>query len=142
MRCSYQADAVKKGSLRCPEWRFDSTKGDDKHLKDQPELAWHLDLVKIPSETEERREYVDDVDTKAVLLPNILDIDIFMALSCTRQAHSRIFAKMAVQGIIYCLWDPCPLICVPIPFVSDSVSVGSPLMAFDNRQRVLRQRTP
>ncbi|CAE8599575.1 unnamed protein product, partial [Polarella glacialis] len=123
MRCSYQADAVKKGSLRCPEWRFDSTKGDDKHLKDQPELAWHLDLVKIPSETEERREYVDDVDTKAVLLPNILDIDIFMALSCTRQAHSRIFAKMAVQGIIYCLWDQIMIPTVYVRLLSGSIDL-------------------
>jgi len=114
MRCEYQADSVRRSSaskdcsLKWPVWKFDSTKKDDKDdkfLTDQPGLAWHLSLVKTPDDSEERREYVDDVDTKVVLLPNILDIDIFMALASTGHSHKRIFASLPVQGIIYCLWD-------------------------------------
>jgi len=112
MRCEYQADAEEQRAgglgalrLRWPVWKYDSTKTDDMYMKDQPNLQWHLSLVKRPHESEERREYVDDVDVKVVLLPNILDIDIFMALASTRESMQRIFAKLPVQGIIHCLWD-------------------------------------
>jgi len=105
MRCEYQSDVIEKESLMWPVWKYDSTKTDDKSLKDQAGILWHLRLVKTPDDSEERREYVDDVDTKVVLLPNILDIDIFMALASAGQNHNRIFSKLPVQGIICCLWD-------------------------------------
>mmetsp|Transcript_28820 Transcript_28820/g.89693 ORF Transcript_28820/g.89693 Transcript_28820/m.89693 type:complete len:675 (-) Transcript_28820:172-2196(-) len=105
MRCEYQSDADIKDNLKWPVWKFDSTRSDDRFLEDQKDILWHLRLVKTPDDSEERREYVDDVDTKVVLLPNILDIDIFMALASAGENHSRIFSKLPVQGIICCLWD-------------------------------------
>jgi len=105
MRCEYQSDVAEKDSLRWPIWKYDSTKSDDKALKEQPEIAWHLRLVQTPDDREERREYVEDVDTKVLLIPNVLDIDIFMALAATGQSHSSIFSKLPVLGIICCLWD-------------------------------------
>eukprot|EP00930_Biecheleria_cincta_P095740 TRINITY_DN8766_c0_g3_i2.p1 TRINITY_DN8766_c0_g3~~TRINITY_DN8766_c0_g3_i2.p1 ORF type:complete len:911 (-),score=181.24 TRINITY_DN8766_c0_g3_i2:400-3132(-) len=112
MRCAYQPDTKNKDGLEWPEWRFDSTKYEESLRTDQPELGWHLDLVKRPQESEERREYVQDVTTRAVLIPNIIDIDVFMALACTGADSSQIFSKLAVQGIINCLWDH--LICYAI----------------------------
>lgn len=112
MRCAYQPDATKKNGLQWPEWRFDSRKEDENLRRDQPALIWHLDLVKRPSESEERREYVQDVTTRALLIPNMIDIDIFMALASTGTNGARIFSKLAVQGIIYFLWDH--LICYAI----------------------------
>lgn len=97
MRCAYQADVKQReDSLKMPEWRCQPNK---------PEVAWHAQLIQAPDEHEDGREYVDDVETKVVLLPNILDIDIFMALACTRPANIRIFERLPVQGVIYCLWD-------------------------------------
>jgi len=108
MRCAYRHDASSKAGsegLLWPDWRYNSEIKDDRQLSNQPELAWHLTLVPAPDIKDERREGIDDVDTKVVLLPNLLDIDIFMALACTQVAHSSIFAKLSVQGAVHCLWD-------------------------------------
>ncbi|CAK0902450.1 unnamed protein product [Prorocentrum cordatum] len=105
LRCAYQADCERdEGEVfSWPVWKFDSTKQDDRDLQNQPELRWHLDLVQRPEDDADKREYVVDVDTTVLLVPNILDIDIFMALAQTR--HGRIFARLPVQGIVGCLWE-------------------------------------
>jgi len=130
MRCTYQADfkavdveqqsglqvrdSTEKEKIRLPQWQWDSDKADKADWKDQVQTErWHADLVQTPAEDQERRDHVYDVDTKVVLLPNILDIDIFMALASTPEAHSCIFAKLSVQGIIYCCWDN---LCIPVVY--------------------------
>lgn len=102
MRSDYQADTKRKDNMNWPEWRYDPSR---KSLEDQPELAWHTRLVRKAAEMETRREYIEDVDTKCCLLPNILDIDIFMALACTKDESRNVFKTLPVIGAIQCMWD-------------------------------------
>jgi len=103
MRCDYQPDSITRDGLDMPEWRFNSSLRNDP--KEQPQIAWHWDLVKAVGHDQDGRSYVQDVDTKAILMPNILDIDLLWALACVRPEHSHIFSRVPVQGIVYCMWD-------------------------------------
>lgn len=103
MRCDYQPDC-KESSLgqhelhvEWPLWKYDS------NTNVAP--PWHSKLIEVPPEKQSRSLRVYDVETKALLLPNILDIDIFMAWSSARGVHRQIFQSLPIRGAIQCLWD-------------------------------------
>eukprot|EP00435_Cladocopium_sp_Y103_P028663 s128_g7.t1 len=102
VRCTYQPDVVKRRQLTWPQWEYDA---DNQVYKE-----WHSAFIP-PRVGGVRQDNVYDVDVKVVLLPNLLDVDIFMALSLdyswtrTWETDNHVFAKLPIQGAIYCLWD-------------------------------------
>ncbi|CAK9009671.1 unnamed protein product [Durusdinium trenchii] len=86
-RCTYRPDVVQRRQLMWPQWEYDA---------DNQVAAV-------------RQDNVYDVDVKVVLLPNLLDVDIFMALTRTWETDNHVFAKLPIQGAIYCLWDKSPV---------------------------------
>ncbi|CAJ1335565.1 unnamed protein product [Effrenium voratum] len=95
-RCTYQPDMVQRRDLMWPQWEYDAD--------NQVQKRWHARFV--PKRAADiRQDNVYDVDVKVVLLPNLLDVDIFMALTRTWETHNHVFAKLPIQGAIYCLWD-------------------------------------
>jgi len=103
------------GDLKVPRWNFDSDK------EEAP--PWHAKLVVVPENNGELIECMEDVDTGVLLLPNILDIDIFMALASMKPSHFRIFTTVPVQGIIYCLWDHLIVRPLYVRIVADIIGV-------------------
>eukprot|EP00931_Biecheleriopsis_adriatica_P060721 TRINITY_DN36478_c0_g1_i1.p1 TRINITY_DN36478_c0_g1~~TRINITY_DN36478_c0_g1_i1.p1 ORF type:complete len:1022 (-),score=193.83 TRINITY_DN36478_c0_g1_i1:77-3004(-) len=101
MRCIYRPDVITRDSVMLPAWKFDS----QKDVSQQPSISWHDDFMPRYSKSRSSRDHVADVSVKAMLLPNMLDIDIFMALSQVENDGIAVFSKLSVQGIIYCLWD-------------------------------------
>lgn len=96
VRCTYQPDVVKRRQLTWPQWEYDA---DNQVYKE-----WHSNFIP-PRVGGVRQDNVYDVDVKVVLLPNLLDVDIFMALTRTWETDNHVFAKLPIQGAIYCLWD-------------------------------------
>eukprot|EP00443_Scrippsiella_acuminata_P050096 CAMPEP_0115537688 /NCGR_PEP_ID=MMETSP0271-20121206/88464_1 /TAXON_ID=71861 /ORGANISM="Scrippsiella trochoidea, Strain CCMP3099" /LENGTH=945 /DNA_ID=CAMNT_0002970505 /DNA_START=84 /DNA_END=2921 /DNA_ORIENTATION=+ len=92
-----QDDVVKADGIRIPQWGYDAG------ARKAP--SWHQLLIPVLDNREDGNEDVDDVQTKAVLLPNILDIDLIKALARMPQAHINTFDRLSVQGVLYCLWD-------------------------------------
>eukprot|EP00439_Symbiodinium_sp_Y106_P007986 s2976_g1.t1 len=100
LRCAYQDGTAKVRGLTWPRWEFNA-EVDAAHQK---QLAWHKKFVpKIVGDI--RQDNVYDVDVKVLLLPNVLDVDILMALTRTWETHGHVFSKLPIQGVIYCLWD-------------------------------------
>lgn len=116
MRCAYQPDAVQMAAgprdILWPCWKREPDPDDDDsnhhHCgKCGAETEWQRRLVEAAEEnsTDERQNYMYDVATRVVLLPNVLDIDIFKALSVLWSQHNKLFARLPVQGILNCAWD-------------------------------------
>ena len=82
--------------MRWPEWKYDTSVGQAP--------AWHSSFLQVPKEHQARSSKVFDVETLVLLLPNILDIDIFMALASTRSVHRHIFNSLAIKAAVHCLW--------------------------------------
>eukprot|EP00927_Polykrikos_kofoidii_P077821 TRINITY_DN74728_c0_g1_i1.p1 TRINITY_DN74728_c0_g1~~TRINITY_DN74728_c0_g1_i1.p1 ORF type:complete len:996 (-),score=134.56 TRINITY_DN74728_c0_g1_i1:301-3288(-) len=98
MKCTYQTDVrrVKQNRLRWPMWfLWKGTKN-----------SWQANFLADVYSTKDggRHESMYDVEMKVVLVPNFLDIDILWALARTWSFHRRIFNKLAVQGLITCMW--------------------------------------
>lgn len=105
MRCIYHGDTKKsddKAAMLLPIWKFDINQGT---FENQPEIAWHRWLVPETHGLALRTDYVYNVTVSTVLLPNILDLDMFVALGRVLHPHIRIFSKLSVQGMIHCLWN-------------------------------------
>jgi len=102
LQCAYQPDqkltrlGQRQDKVRWPEWKYDATLG---HAP-----TWHGKLLQVPQEHQARSAKVFDVETLVLLLPNILDIDIFMALASTRSVHRQIFNSLAIKAAVHCLW--------------------------------------
>jgi len=107
MMCAYQPDVkdIKFGKLnlpvKYPEWKHEVAAAGASTGTSQ---AWHRSLVQVPSDMQSRSHKVSDVETFVLLLPNILDIDIFMALSSARHSNRAIFEAVPVQAAVHCLW--------------------------------------
>eukprot|EP00929_Paragymnodinium_shiwhaense_P076499 TRINITY_DN39346_c0_g3_i1.p1 TRINITY_DN39346_c0_g3~~TRINITY_DN39346_c0_g3_i1.p1 ORF type:complete len:1122 (-),score=298.52 TRINITY_DN39346_c0_g3_i1:36-3401(-) len=99
MRCTYQTDATRRNGILMPQWKFDASGSDASDSS-----SWHSKLIEA-SNLEGRQDDVYDVETKVCLMPNMMDVDVFMALSRTWDVHNTIFARLPVQGAVYCLWD-------------------------------------
>lgn len=99
MRCVYRPDMVRRENVTTPIWSFET----DKPLEKQPEIAWHRWLVPETDGFALRTDYVYNVSVSTVLMPNILDLDMFVALG--RSLQHRVFDKLSVKGMIYCLWN-------------------------------------
>lgn len=95
-RCTYQPDTMKRRHLIWPQWEYDAD--------NQVHPEWHSGFLPRRAGGV-RQDSVYDVDVKVVLLPNLLDVDIFMALTRTWETDNHVFAKLPIQGAIYCLWD-------------------------------------
>lgn len=95
-RCTYRPDVVQRRQLMWPQWEYDAD--------NQVCQAWHSAFIPLRVAAV-RQDNVYDVDVKVVLLPNLLDVDIFMALTRTWETDNHVFAKLPIQGAIYCLWD-------------------------------------
>ncbi|CAE7325674.1 Herc2, partial [Symbiodinium sp. CCMP2456] len=76
--------------VRWPEWKYD--------------VNTSRLCCNVPREKQARSASVFDVETLALLLPNILDIDIFMALASARSVHRQIFNSLAIKAAVHCLW--------------------------------------
>ncbi|CAE8638499.1 unnamed protein product [Polarella glacialis] len=101
MQCTYHADAMRMGGLFRPLWKFDA----EKLQEDQPEIAWHDDFIPNCSQLPSREDHIYPVNTRVLLWPNILDLEICMALTRTWDRDNYIFARLPVQAIAYCLWN-------------------------------------
>ncbi|CAE8604745.1 unnamed protein product [Polarella glacialis] len=103
MTCIYRPDVIQREGVMLPAWKFDSAKA----WEDQPDIAWHRGfLPEFSSDsTRSNRHNVYSVSVKSILLPNVLDIDMFMALAQTEKDQLSVFSKLSVQGMIHCLWD-------------------------------------
>lgn len=101
MRCIYRGDAVSRDSVLLPAWNFQT----DRPFEKQPEIGWHRWLVPETDGLAERTDYVYNVSVSSVLLPNMLDLDMFMALARVLRPQMKVFSKLPVQGMIYCLWN-------------------------------------
>lgn len=114
MKCTYQADSTKV-SLELPE---NSTGFPDTILWPQwtsgfsvtaggsgKEPAWHKDFFPSGQEPPLRADYVYPVDVKVVMVPDILDVDICMALTRTWASDLEIFAHLPIQGLVCCWWN-------------------------------------
>jgi len=82
--------------LQWPEWDFDSGSFQ--------EPAWHKELVRPAGEKVSAEDGVADIKMKVCLVPNILDIDILWALARALPKDHYIFARLAVKGIVSCVW--------------------------------------
>lgn len=102
LQCAYKPDqrmtrlGPRQNLVRWPEWKYDATLG---HAP-----TWHGKLLQAPQEHQARSSKVFDVETLVLLLPNILDIDICMALASTRSVHRQIFNSLPVKAAVHCLW--------------------------------------
>lgn len=107
MACAYQPDMKPKsisggaGSVRWPAWSYDASKASTGEAACPP---WHSNFVKVPAPENQRSSDVVDVEYSALLIPNILDIDIFMAISFSPDSALKIFHSRAVRGAVHCLW--------------------------------------
>mmetsp|Transcript_11086 Transcript_11086/g.27666 ORF Transcript_11086/g.27666 Transcript_11086/m.27666 type:complete len:1003 (+) Transcript_11086:172-3180(+) len=101
MRCIYRGDAEKRDNVLSPVWNFET----DKTFEKQPEIAWHRWLVPETTGLALRTDYVYNVQVSTVLLPNILDLDMFLALARVLRPEMDVFSKRPVQGMIYCMWN-------------------------------------
>jgi len=97
MRCTYQNEYIKRDNLVMPFWAW-KTKN-----KKREALTWHDDFVPRPV-SGPRTSDTKNVKVVTCLLPNILDIDIFMAFSHCQKEFLDIMNKKTVQGTIFCLW--------------------------------------
>lgn len=102
MQCAYKPDmretrlGARQDRVRWPEWKYDVNTGQIP--------PWHSKFLRVPREKQARSASVFDVETLALLLPNILDIDIFMALASARSVHRQIFNSLAIKAAVHCLW--------------------------------------
>jgi len=100
MRCTFQPDTLPRKlpgeslSIQWPAWRQQSVDWS---------VEWHKEF--LPGQKRNDHKNVVDVETKVLLVPNVLDLDVFMALAFTPNQHLEIFANLSVQAIISCLWD-------------------------------------
>ena len=85
--------------IRWPTWTFNRS---ESLLKRVP--AWHGHFVPEPKEHQGRQDHIYEVDVKVLLLPNIMDMDIFMAIARIWPFHERMFKKMTMRAIVGCLW--------------------------------------
>jgi len=129
MRCTYQTDTVKKQTLMLPIWEWKTKKengkeasrarregrhslsGDkslillmDKSDESSDIVSWHDEFVPRPRR-HARSTHIKNINVVVSLLPNILDIDIFMALAHVQYEHLAIMKQKTVQGAVTCLWS-------------------------------------
>ncbi|OLP91783.1 hypothetical protein AK812_SmicGene26492 [Symbiodinium microadriaticum] len=101
MHCTYRPDVVVQDSLLIPSWKFDSQKSFDQ----QPNIQWHADFIPAVHKSRQSRDHVSSVCVKALLIPNMLDMDIVMAMSRVESQDLPVFGKLSIQGIVHCLWE-------------------------------------
>mmetsp|Transcript_121037 Transcript_121037/g.342454 ORF Transcript_121037/g.342454 Transcript_121037/m.342454 type:complete len:1000 (-) Transcript_121037:218-3217(-) len=101
MKCTYKSDVhVGRNGLKTPSWNFNS----NRVLDEQPEILWHQRWIPSSGAHDVRSDHMFNVSVQTVLVPNILDIDMFMALSRIPTKHDAVFSKLSVQGMVTCLW--------------------------------------
>lgn len=96
MRCTYQDEAINKDCLMIPHWEWKTREAGTQD-------GWHSEFIPRPAR-QDRSGHIKSVKTVVCLLPNILDIDVFMAFSHCRKEHFQTMSKKTVQGSIFCLW--------------------------------------
>ena len=101
MRCTYRPDVVVQDSLLIPSWKFDSQKS----FEHQPNIQWHANFIPAVHKSRQSRDHVSSVCVKALLIPNMLDMDIIMAMSRIESEDLPVFSKLSIQGIVHCLWE-------------------------------------
>mmetsp|Transcript_165028 Transcript_165028/g.316917 ORF Transcript_165028/g.316917 Transcript_165028/m.316917 type:complete len:1220 (-) Transcript_165028:57-3716(-) len=106
MRCAYSPDVTGRTManddiIDWPCWRYDPRRS----LEEQPELHWHRHLVREPLMRFGLNAYVYDIETKALMLPDILNVTVFMALSRVQEkTQLNIFESLPTKGMITCMW--------------------------------------
>lgn len=110
MRCAYRPDAKRKEGVSLPAWKFDP----QKEWKDQPELFWQRELVPMPVKNVAdegfvanafRAKVVTDLEVHACVLPNLLDMDLFLALARAGWEDLKAFKSVTVEGMISVMWN-------------------------------------
>lgn len=104
MRCTYQTDAISKDRLLLPYWEWKTRTVEKGKQEERNNNNWHDDFVPRPPR-QARTASIMNVRVVTCLLPNILDIDILMALAVVQQGYLATMANKTVQGTIMCLWD-------------------------------------
>ncbi|CAE7761955.1 unnamed protein product [Symbiodinium necroappetens] len=96
MNCTYRPDVLVRDGVMLPCWKFDS----QKDISQQHGIQWHSSFMPEVSKSGSGRNAVN-VSVRATLLPNMLDIDIMMAVS----QDLTVFSKLSIKGIVHCLWS-------------------------------------
>eukprot|EP00421_Protoceratium_reticulatum_P065987 CAMPEP_0168419302 /NCGR_PEP_ID=MMETSP0228-20121227/32199_1 /TAXON_ID=133427 /ORGANISM="Protoceratium reticulatum, Strain CCCM 535 (=CCMP 1889)" /LENGTH=944 /DNA_ID=CAMNT_0008433181 /DNA_START=11 /DNA_END=2846 /DNA_ORIENTATION=+ len=102
--CDYQPDCVMQtsdsgdGHLRLPAWDYEST------FLQAPAWQGHLVPTHALATLASLDEGVMDVGVKAVLLPDMLNLDVLWALARLQPKDHCLFARHAVRGLIYFCW--------------------------------------
>jgi hypothetical protein len=99
MKCSYQHDVKTQDSVDLPVWkRYKSAGGTE-----QKTIGWHAKF--LPRMRKGTRDTsVKPVHCVASLMPDLLDVDIFMSLTRIPEEHITLLSNKTVQGAITCLW--------------------------------------
>lgn len=101
MLCSYQTDStVLPNKVRWPLWTSSFSLAVVQH---DSEPAWHKEF--FPEDLPTLPDRVYPVDVKVVMVPDILDVDVCMALTRTWASDLEIFAHLPIQGLIHCWWE-------------------------------------
>eukprot|EP00929_Paragymnodinium_shiwhaense_P016752 TRINITY_DN12538_c0_g1_i2.p1 TRINITY_DN12538_c0_g1~~TRINITY_DN12538_c0_g1_i2.p1 ORF type:complete len:1290 (-),score=285.14 TRINITY_DN12538_c0_g1_i2:306-4175(-) len=99
LSCTYRADVMPKKfqgqDVSWPTWLYHPEKG-------YPD--WHNSFIRVPEEGEARQGDECDVETEVLMMPNILDLDILMALASTDKEYKCIFAKLPIRALVATLW--------------------------------------
>jgi len=101
MRCTYRPDVVIQDHVLVPSWKFDSQKS----FEQQPNIQWHAEFIPAVHKSRQSRDHVSNVCVKALLIPNMLDMDVIMAISRVEEEDLPVFSKLSIQGIVHCLWE-------------------------------------
>jgi len=100
MRCAYQSDATDKEvcgtRLLWPEWKLDPA------MDTWPD--WHGELVQVPDRRYQASICEYDAETKVLLLPDVININVLMALAQTSSVNKQVFANFTVQAIVSFVW--------------------------------------
>lgn len=115
MRCVYETDVQKKQGLTVPCWLWHGRKRHEGFSSPRRELQQQLDVTReywhdsfAPKQkSKARNASIKRVRVVASLMPGLLDIDIFMAMSqCAKHQPENIgiMSRKTIRGAILCLW--------------------------------------
>jgi len=95
LKCTYKPDTISADAdFQVPAWKFNEKGAPQWHSEFLPKVNDHV-----------RPDYVYHVDVSTILMPNLLDIDILMALTRIRNECWSVFSNRSVEGLISCLWN-------------------------------------
>mmetsp|Transcript_71159 Transcript_71159/g.231141 ORF Transcript_71159/g.231141 Transcript_71159/m.231141 type:complete len:1604 (-) Transcript_71159:138-4949(-) len=100
MKMTYQPDTGLQpdNGIWWPTWKYD-------RLAEVKVPAWQARFIPVPTQGQVRQDHIYEVDCKVLIIPNILDVDVLMAIARIWEYNDdKLFKKMTVRAITNCLW--------------------------------------